>query len=73
MTNDLIKIENYYHAGVRAYNKNDISYAAEMFLLCYESYENSDLPLFDENIKQRAEKALELYTEITGLGYNFEG
>jgi hypothetical protein len=73
MTNDLIKIEYYYYEGMKAYNENELIRAADIFLKCYDTYENADLHHFDSRIKQIAEEALKLYTQITGLDYGFHG
>lgn len=62
--NAYIEVPWLYGKAVEAKNKGNFKEAANLFLQCFEVYENAELHQFDEELKNKGESALTMYNEI---------
>ncbi len=68
--NEYIKIPQLYDDAIKAQKEGDLKKAANLFLKCYNLYQNSELPVFNKEIKQKGENSKKYYKQITNNNLN---
>ncbi len=54
-----------YEEAMKAKTNGDLKKAANLFLQCHNLYQNAELPIFSEEIKQKGEDSLSQYQHIS--------